>query len=390
MNKVMQLAKEFEPWTIETRRYFHRHPEVSMQEFETTKKIAEILEELGVEYETFKNCPGVIAKIVGKHPGKTVALRADIDALSIYQMNDVPYKSTSDGVMHACGHDAHIAMNLSAVKILKEFEAEVAGTVYFLFQPAEETAEGAKLFMQQGSWYQEVDNIFGIHIWSNMDTGTVSVEAGPRMAAADWFKIKVLGASGHGAQPEQTIDATVVSAAMVMNLQTLVSREFGPHDPLVVTVGKLHSGSRFNVISGEAKLEGTCRYFSTDIQKKIAKTITRVVQDTARTFRSEAEVEYLHATVPLANEETSSAIAQQAVVKTMGDQALQLFPATMGGEDFSFYLENKPGCFAFVGSRNKELKTDFPHHHECFDVDEAALKNGAALYAQYALDFLSQ
>lgn len=391
MPKVLQLALEFEPWIIALRRHFHMYPEASMEEYLTTAKIAEELDKLGVRYERFEACPGLVAKIEGKNPGKAIALRSDIDALGVQENNDIDYKSKTDGLMHACGHDAHAAMNLGAVRILNEMQDEISGTVYFVFQPAEEIGKGALAIIEQGEWYEKIDNIFGAHIWANIDAGKFSVETGPRMASADRFEIRVHGKAGHGAQPEQTVDATLVASAIVMNLQSIASREFGPLEPVVVTVGQLHSGTRFNVISGEAMLEGTIRYFSKEVGEQIEGIVKRIAEETAKAFRADVELVYDYYIPPLINKEESSSRAAKTVQKLFGSDAVELYTHTTAAEDFSYYLNGgKPGIFAFIGCRNPDIGADFPHHHSCFNIDESVLKNGAALYAQYALDFLNE
>ena len=388
--KIKEMAKAMEPWIIETRHHFHRHPEASMNEYWTTDEIVKILEGWGVEVRRFPNCTGCLAYVRGDHPGKTVMLRSDIDALSVQEENNIDYKSEIDGFMHACGHDTHLTMNLAAAKILHDIRDQLHGTVIHLFQPGEEVALGAKATLADSSWFNEVDNVFGMHIWNNMDAGFVSVEAGPRMASADMFHIDIKGQAGHGAQPEQCVDATIVAASLVNNLQPLVSREVSPIDSLVITVGKLTSGTRFNVISGSAHLEGTTRYFTPELSNNIEKMMERVVTHTAQMYRAEAKLDYHFLTYPVINEETSTLRAQNAVKKILGDNALQSIPRVTGGEDFSEYLKQKPGCFAFVGARNTAIGADKPHHNGCFNVDESVFKDGAALYAQYAYDFLSE
>ena len=389
MNQIMALAKKHENYIIDLRRYFHMYPEIAFKEFNTTKKIIEELEKLDVEYKTFDDCTGVIAKIVGNEKGKTVALRSDIDALLIQEKNDVPYKSKNDGVMHACGHDAHIAMNLGAIKILKELKDKINGTIYFIFQPAEEIGKGAKKIIEQGDWFDKVDNFFGAHIWSYLPSGTISVEEGLRMSSTDIFKIKVTGKSGHGSMPHQGVDATLVASAIVMNLQSMVSREFSPMDSVVVSVGKFNSGTASNIISKEAYLEGTTRYYSKEIGENIDKIIERIATNTAKAYRAIAEVDYEFVLYPVINDLKSSKIAEEAVKKILGEDALTTYPKTTLGEDFSHYIKDKPGVFAFIGCANNELNTNVAHHNDCFNIDESVLKNGAALYAQYALDYLN-
>ncbi len=383
-----ETAKKYESYIIDQRRYFHMHPELSFEEFETTDYIAKELDKMGIPYIRPSET-GLIGTIEGKGPGRCVGLRADIDALNVTEKNEVEYKSQNEGKMHACGHDSHAAMLLGAAKVLMEHKDEFNGKVKLIFQPAEEVAGGAKKLISSGGWYDEVDNFFGAHIWSNMPSGKVSVEAGPRMAAADWFDIKVIGKSGHGSMPNQGVDAVVVASAIVMNLQSLVSRETSPLEPLVVSVGSLHSGNRFNVIAGEATLDGTNRYFSKKIADTIVDDMTRIVEGTAAVYRAKAELDYRKVTPPLINEEKSSAIARAAALKIYQEEDIVLEPATTGGEDFGYFIQDKPGCFAFIGCANPEKGTNVAHHHECFNVDEAVLANGSALYAQYALDFLA-
>lgn len=387
---ILARAHALEPWIIETRRLFHQHPEPSMQEFWTTDEICRTLDAFGIPYKRFKNSPGCLAFIHGAKEGKTVALRSDIDALRVQEQSDVPYKSLHDGVMHACGHDAHITMNLAAARILNEMKDQLAGTVVHIFQPSEEDGQGAYDILSEGDWFEQVDNVFGCHIWTNLDSGKISVEAGPRMAAADVFSIEITGSAGHGAQPEQCVDASVVAAATLMNLQTLVSRETAPGDALAITVGRMTSGTQYNVISGSARLDGTTRYFSQDLAGRIESMIDRVVQSTAQLYRATAKLKYQYAVGAVINEEHSSKRAYQAVRKLFGTDAIGLYEKTTTSEDFSEYLKRKPGVFVFLGSRNPAIGADHPHHHDCFDIDESVLKNGAALYAQYAVDFLSE
>ena len=384
-----ETAAQYKDYVVEMRRHFHMHPELSLEEYETTEFVAKELDKMGIPYERLTKT-GLIATIQGKAPGKTVALRSDMDALNVTQKNEVPYKSLNEGKMHACGHDAHTAILLGAAKILNEMKDTLQGTVNLVFQPAEEVAAGAKDLMAAGDWYNKVDNFFGAHVWSGLESGKVSVEAGQRMAAADFFKITVTGKSGHGSMPHQTVDSVVVASAIVLNLQTLVSRECNPLDALVITVGSIHSGNRFNVIAGSAELEGTARYFTREIAGTIEDSMKRVVENTAAMYRCEATLEYHYVTPPLINEEASSAVAYEAALKTHGAENISKLEKTTGGEDFAYYLKDKPGCFAFIGTKNVEKKTDVAHHNERFDVDEDALIGGSALYAEYALTYLNQ
>jgi amidohydrolase len=386
---VKAISAKHKKFILEMRRHFHTYPELSFEEVETTAFIAAQLCIMGIAFER-KHKTGVVGIIKGRTEGKVIALRADIDALNVIEKNEFNYKSKNEGKMHACGHDAHIAMLLGAAKVLNEIKEQFKGTVYLIFQPAEEVAQGAKQIMAEGDWYGKIDNIFGVHVWSFMETGKVSVQAGGRMAAADWFEINVKGKSGHGSMPNQGVDAVLIASSIVINLQALVSRETSPLEPLVITVGRVNAGTRFNIVAGDAFLEGTTRYFSNEIAGTLEENMKRVIEGTAKMYNGEAVLKYKYIVPPLVNEERSSKLAEYAASKIYGVDNVISEPQTTGGEDFAHYLEKKPGCFAFIGTANVEKGTNVAHHNEYFDVDEDALVNGSALYAQYAIDFLTE
>lgn len=377
------MSKEVAPEVIELRHDFHQHPEASMAEFRTTDRIAEELDKMGIPYRRF-DPTGLIATIQGGQPGKTVALRADIDALSITETADVPFKSQNEGFMHACGHDTHAAMLLGAAMILNKIKAQLKGTVKLLFQPAEEVATGAKLAIDQGA-LEGVDMIFGIHIAGQVPAGVVAICPGSSCSAADIFKIKIIGSAGHGAQPEATRDATVAAAALVMNLQTIVSRELPPTQPVVVTVGKLVSGSRFNIVSGEAYMEGTCRSFDPELHHKLPGIMERIAKETAATFRCEAEVEYHMMTEPLVNDPEALELVKQATAKIVDKpEMLVISKPQMGAEDFAEYSVHTQAAFAMVGGGSKE-----PNHSDHIVFDEDSFRTGVALHCQVAYDYLN-
>lgn len=378
-----KMSKEVAPEVIELRHDFHQHPEASMAEFRTTDRIAEELNKMGIPYRRF-DPTGLIATIQGGQPGKTVALRADIDALSITETADVPFKSQNEGFMHACGHDTHAAMLLGAAMILNKIKDQLKGTVKLLFQPAEEVATGAKLAIDQGA-LEGVDMIFGIHIAGQVPAGVVAICPGSSCSAADIFKIKIIGSAGHGAQPEATRDATVAAAALVMNLQTIVSRELPPTQPVVVTVGKLVSGSRFNIVSGEAYMEGTCRSFDPELHHKLPGIMERIAKETAATFRCEAEVEYHMMTEPLVNDPEALELVKQATAKIVDKpEMLVISKPQMGAEDFAEYTVHAKAAFAMVGGGSKE-----PNHSDHIVFDEDSFRTGVALHCQVAYDYLN-
>lgn len=386
--KTMELAKKYHEYVVQMRREFHKNPEASMQEYKTSQRIKEELEKMGVEYKSIAGT-GVIATIVGKNPGKCIALRGDIDALAVVEETGKEYASQVDGLMHACGHDTHAAMLLGAVKVLNEIKDEIHGTIKFFFQPGEEVGQGAKKMVEEGA-LEGVDSIMGIHIASMLPVGTINADAGPRMASADKFKITITGKGGHGSAPHQCVDAVVVGAATVMNLQSIVSRELTPLKPAVVTVGSIKSGTRFNVIAPTAVLEGTVRYYEPEYVKIIAEAIERIAKSTAQTYRAEAEVEYEAIVKPTINDEECAKLAQETASKIVGkDNVISVGPET-GGEDFSEFSSIVPGVMAKLGAGNPKKDACFPHHHGKFEVDEDAFVYGVAYYSQYALDYLNK
>jgi len=385
---IRDIAKKYKQYAIELRREFHMNPEPSMKEIRTSNRVMEELEKMGVECKKVAGT-GVLGIIKGDCEGKTVALRADMDALEVQEENEKEYKSSVKGIMHACGHDAHTAGLLTAARILNDIKHELRGTVKLLFQPGEETAQGAKKMIEEGVM-EGVDGVFGLHIWNDAEACKVSVEAGPRMASAGIFKIDVIGKGGHGSMPHQGVDAIVVASAIVMNLQSIVSREISPLDPAVLSIGMLHAGTRFNVIADRAHLEGTTRCFSMEVNDAFEEMITRVAENTAKSYRAEVQIDYKQLVIPTINDPEMSSIAQGAVEKISGKDALITYEKTTGGEDFSFFTQNVPGAFAFVGSKNENKLEYFPHHHPKFDIDEDALETASALYAQFAVDFLNK
>lgn len=382
MPDIKSLAKEVWPFVVEMRRDFHRHPEPSYHEFRTTDRIAEELDKMGIPYRRFEPT-GLLGEIVGGKPGKCIALRADIDALSVKENTGLEYASENEGFMHACGHDTHAAMLLGAAKILSAVKDELCGTVKLMFQPAEELGSGAKTIIAQGA-LEGVDAAFGMHIFSQAPAGVVCMTPGVILPAADSYKLCVEGVTCHGAEPNRGVDATVAAAAIVMNLQTIASREFSPLEPVVVTVGSLHSGTRFNVVSNHAELEGTVRLFDEEMHRQIPGMMERIAKDTASAFRCTASLEYNLLCDMLVNEPEMTAIATGAIEKVVGAGNVAPFRRTMGGEDFSAYTHIIPCAFAGLGGGGED-----PQHSDMFCIDETAMENGTATYAQVAWDYLN-
>ena len=385
------LIEQYKSYVQDWRRYFHKHPELSNEEFETTKTLAKELESMGVEVHVdTERGIGLIGIIRGGKPGKAIALRADIDALPVHEHNTVDYKSETEGKMHACGHDGHMAILLGAAKMLVSMKDRIEGDVYLVFQPAEETGAGAPDFIKFGDWYDKIDAIFGGHVWIDLPAGLISVEEGPRMAASSQITINVKGKQGHGAQPHQAIDAIVVASAIVMNLQTVVSRNVSALDSLVLTIGNIHSGSEWNVIPGEAKMGGTIRFFDPDQEEYYVESIRRVVEHTAEAYGATATLEYVKKVPPTINDPEASELAERVVIDTLGKDKLSKMRKVMPGEDFAWYLQDKPGCFAFIGIQNPEIEATYDHHNNRFNMDDTVLSAASAVYAEYAIQWLQE
>ncbi len=388
---ITELTNRYKNYVTELRRSFHQWPELGFEEQKTTQHIADELDKIGVPYKINpeKNT-GIVAWIKGNDNSDAVALRADIDALPVTEENDIDFRSKVPGKMHACGHDSHIAMLLGAARMLMDVKNQINGTVYLIFQPAEEVGTGASYMVRFGDWYKKVSSIYGCHNWISLPAGTIAAKPGEWLAAASQFSVNVHGVSGHGSQPQQTVDASVVACAIGLNLQSIVSRNCDPKDAVVLTIGKMTSGTRWNIISGSAVLEGTCRYFNKGLGKEIEKRMNDIVTHTAMAYGATAELTYNELIPPVFNDPTCTKIGQEAMKKIMGPDGLVEMDKTTGSEDFSYYLEDKPGCFAFVGTNNPKIGAVNPHHSGTFTIDDSILSLGSGVYAQYAIDWLNR
>lgn len=396
--RIQQLGHDTESYIIEQRRYFHQHPELSLQEFETTEAIARELDAMGIPYER-PTATGLVATLAGTapdaylpdgRPRRRLLIRADIDALAVTERTGEPFASENEGVMHACGHDCHIAMQLGALRVLSQMRDALHGEVRAVFQPSEENGGGSALMVDAGVC-DGVDGAYAAHIWSEVDAGTISCEPGPRMANTDWFRVDIRGTSCHGAMPQRGADAIIAAAEIVNNLQTIVSRDLSPYEPAVVTVGELHGGTARNVIAGTAYLTGTVRTYSRAAHEAMPKLIERIAVHTAMALGAEAELtEYSVAHGAVVNDEAASSRCRRAIVEILGEDAVGRYQGTLSGEDFSRYLELVPGVLAFVGTRNPAVGATFAQHSCFYKVDESVLVKGAMLCAQYAVDFLAE
>lgn len=389
MIDIKKMALQEKEYIISQRRYFHAHPELGREEIHTTRHIVEELQKMGIEVMTFDDITGCIGIIKGNYPGKTVALRADIDALPIQEADlSKEYASKNDGIMHACGHDCHTAMLLGAAKILSAHKEEIHGTVKLLFQMAEEIGTESRHYVENGS-LKDVDAVFGMHIWTPLESGTANFEDGERMASSDRFIIKIKGKASHGSEPDKGKDAVVAASAVVMGLQTLASRYNNPQNTFVLTVGMMNGGSQSNVLAEEVELVGTTRTFDKKFRKGLPGIIKNAAEQVAAGYGCEAECDYIFGPAPLINEHNDlNEIAREAACRMMGKEALVSMEKQMGAEDFSVYMEHIPGVFGFLGAGNKKKGIDCCHHAPDFDVDEDVFSDGTAIYATFAIDYL--
>lgn len=364
---------------VEWRRHLHRFPELSFQEKQTSAFVARLLTEWGIEVRTNVGGYGVVGKIAGLHPGPTVALRADMDALPIQDEKACAYTSSVPGVMHACGHDAHTAALLGAAKLFSENRDRLHGNVVFLFQPAEEVSPGgAKPMIEEGA-LDGVDVIYGVHLWTPFPAGYVYSASGPVMAAADEFVIHIRGKGGHAGLPHETVDSIVIGSQLVVNLQTVVSRSIDPTEPCVISVGKIQAGTGFNVIAETCTITGTVRSFHTKTRDRIVERMRTICEATATMFGAEIKLDYKNGYPPVVNHPDEAERFQRVASELFGSEQVRRSPLIMAGEDFAYYVQRIPGCFIFVGAGNEAQGIAAPHHHPKFDIDESAMLQACKL-----------
>jgi amidohydrolase len=369
---------------VATRRDLHRHPELGLEEHRTSGIVARRLGELGYDVRTGIASTGVLG--TRGNGRRCVLLRADMDALPIQEVNEVPYRSSQPGRMHACGHDGHVAIGLEVARRLAT--APLGGTIKFAFQPAEEISAGAERMIAEGALdAPRVNAAFGLHLWNDLPVGTIGIMAGPVMAAVDQFSVVIRGRGGHAASPHQTVDPVLVAAQVVTALQALVSRYRNPAEAGVLSVTQVRAGDAFNVIPEEATLLGTVRSFGGRFHDEVPQLFERTVIGVAAAFGASAAVDYRRMTGALVNDEAMSALMRQAAAEVVGMDRVVHGVRTMGGEDMSCFLTAVPGCFAFVGSAPS--RGGAPHHSPTFDIDEESLVIGAELLTRTALRYLT-
>lgn len=390
--KINNISNQIFPGLIKLRREFHQFPELSFNEFRTSRRVAEKLRELGLKVKTGVAKTGVVGLLSAKKRVQTVALRADMDALPITEQTNVSYKSRNKGVMHACGHDAHMACVIGAAIILSKLKHELNGNVKFIFQPSEESPPGGANPMIKAGVMKNpaVAGIFGLHCDSAIPVGKIGVKEGPFMAQADSFDITIKGVSGHGARPHDGIDAIVVASQVIQALQTIASRKIDPVQPVVITLGKIQGGTKRNIICDKVMLEGTARSLSREVAKRIPSLLRELVSGITKSAGASFELKYSPGYPVLINHPQATDLARETITKMFGKQAIfEIQKPLMGAEDFAYYLEKVPGSFLRLGIRNPKKDAVYPWHHPKFTVDEDAIKIGSSVLARLAFDFLN-
>lgn len=377
---------------VELRRYFHSHPELPKEEFNTAKRIEEELDKLNIEHKRVGET-GVYAEIIGTKDdkaNKTIVLRADIDALPIEETNNCEYKSLNEGVMHACGHDAHTASLLVSAKILSENKNLFSGKIKLCFQQAEEIGYGARLFID-GGYLEGASRSFGIHVGSNIPVGSIVIMEGANNASVDWFRISIEGKASHVSTPELGCDAAYIISQIVVAVQSLVTRTTSPMENVLIGIGKINAGTSYNIVAENATAEGTIRVFSPEIRKSIKERLENLVYSISQIYGAKAHIEWKDFTSPLINDSISTKEAQIVARKLFEkDKIITSRKPSLGGDDMAEFINKVPGVYAFVGTRNEAIEnTTVAHHNSNFDIDENGLKTSIKITTLYALEYLT-
>lgn len=386
-NEILALARSVEPFVVESRRHIHANPELSYQEEKTAAYVAERLREMGYAVETgIGGVHAVKAVLEGGRPGPTIGLRADMDALPITELTELPFKSQNPGVMHACGHDAHTAMLLGAAKALKQVQSQIAGKVAFLFQPAEEVGPGGAKYMVEAGALEGIDAVFALHIGPGLDAGKLGFLEGISNANSDGLRITVTGKGGHAAAPQTTVDAVVVAGHVIVALQQIVARQVGPTQSAVVTIGSVHGGTKGNIIAEQVELVGTVRTLDPKVREEMPGRIERLVNGVCEAFGATAKVEYRFGYPSCVNDAAMTDLARRAAALAVGAENVVRNEVSLGGEDFAYMLQAAPGAMGRIGSAIPAAPAAdrYPLHNARLMVDESALVNGVAYYVALA------
>jgi amidohydrolase len=384
---IDELRKEVETLTnqiIAWRRDFHRHPEIAYEERRTSSVLKQFMEGLDIPVRVMAKT-GLRGLLEGQPGGRTVALRADIDALPLKEEGVKEYISENPKAAHACGHDGHMAILMGVIQILSQRRNDLKGNVVFLFQPSEERIPGgAKNMIDEGA-LEGVDAVFGLHLWQQLPTGIVGLVKGAMMAQPDKITIRVIGKGGHGSMPHQTVDPILVASQVVVNVQSVVSRNVDPLKPIVVSFGTINGGTIYNIIPGEVTLTGTVRSFEPDVQRLAEKRLKEIAETTCQAFGAKAEFQYEYGYPPVVNDEAMVDFVEEVTGEVLGKERVKFIDPVMGGEDFAYFLQKVPGAFLFFGMGDG---MEFPHHHPAFDIDEKSLPQATLLMTCLALKYL--
>jgi amidohydrolase len=396
MAAVDQLKSDIDelvPDMVAFRRDLHAHPELGFEEVRTSSLVAQRLRSLGLQVQTGVAKTGVVGLLRGgasPSGGKTLAIRADMDALPLHELNEIDYRSTAEGKMHACGHDGHTAIALAVAALLRKRQAEWTGTVKFIFQPAEEGRGGAKLMEEEGV-IEDVDGVLGLHLMSSLPVGVVGVRAGPVFASVDGFVLSVKGQGGHAAMPHEAVDPIVISAYMITALQSLISRECSPFSPAVITISTLQAGSAVNIIPQTAEMVGTMRTFRQDERETWLRRIREIAQGVASAMGGSCEVQTLSGPFACFNDAAMTHLVHDAAVSSVGASKVESSEAVMttSSDDMAYFLQAVPGCYFIVGARNDQKGASYPHHHPRFNIDEDAMPTAVEVLVRAAMTFLT-
>ena len=384
---MLDKVKKYEDYIIRTRRKLHENPELSCQEFNTKKLILEELKKLNFEIKEIEDGTSIIATLKGGKPGKTIALRADFDALPIIEQSDVEFISKNHGIMHACGHDAHTSMLLGAANVLAEMRDEIKGEIRFFFQEGEEIFAGAKKIIAAGGM-EGVDACFGMH-GMPIPTGTVNIESGYRLSGCDTIYVKFEGVSGHGSAPHLAKDTVHPACLFVTDIQSIITKNINPQEAVVVSAGKISGGTKANIVSKYTEVDLSMRYFNPEARKTVHDAIIRHAKAIAEAYEIKVDVNIEESTPSLNNDESMVNLANEVAKKIMGENCSIPMQRPMASDDMAFYFQRAKGVYAFIGYKNEEKGSIYFPHHEKFKLDEDYFKYGAAMFVQFALDYLN-
>jgi amidohydrolase len=388
-NSLKETIYEMKDWLVDIRRTIHMHPELGFEEVETSRLVSEWLERFGLQVKKGMAKTGVMGLLKGKRPGKTVAIRADMDALAMDEANKVPYASKIKGKMHACGHDAHVAILLGVAKFFSSIPDQVRGNIKWIFQPAEEGGGGGKVMVEEGILENpKVDAIFGAHVFPFLPIGKVGVNEKEGLAAADRFTIKIIGKGGHAASPHVTKDPILAAGNLIIQIHSIVSRNVNPLESGVITIGKVSGGTASNIIPDEVELIGTVRSLNPQVREELKSRIEQVTQGVACSFSMDYRFDFEYGYPVLINDPEMSKLVASACSKGIGKENVEVLKPSMGGEDFAYYLEKVPGSFFRLGCRNEEKGMIHPYHSSLFDIDEVILPFGVEMFVRVIDQYL--